>query len=70
MSDGGVKKEGLTRCLRCKDFLTPSGKEPHRLVCPSCGQNFFVVLQLIPVDPRKATPMLGVGDAEQRTESG
>jgi predicted nucleic acid-binding Zn-ribbon protein len=40
---------GVMRCLRCKTLLERSGKEPHRLICPKCGQHYFLQMQLVPV---------------------
>ena len=44
------KTVGLMRCLRCRNVLHQSGREPYRFVCSSCGQNFIAVMQLVPVD--------------------
>ncbi len=41
---------GVMRCLRCKGVLERSGREPHRYECPDCKQNYFLVMQLVPVD--------------------
>ena len=44
---------GQMLCLRCKSRdLAQSGGEPYRLVCAKCGQNYFAVMQLIPVAPK------------------
>lgn len=47
MSDDSV---GMMRCLRCRNLLERSGREPHRYECPNCKQNYFLVMQLVPVD--------------------
>jgi hypothetical protein len=41
----------LMRCSVCHSFLTQSGQEPHRFVCPKCGQNYHLIVNLVPVDP-------------------
>lgn len=41
---------GVMRCLRCKGTLERSGREPHRYECFDCKQNYFLVMQLVPVD--------------------
>lgn len=49
----------VMRCLRCRGLkLERSGKEPHRLICKDCGQNFFAVMQLVPVEPLKRPLLL------------
>jgi predicted amidophosphoribosyltransferase len=47
----------LMFCARCKSQLEPSGSEPHRHICKGCGQNYLLVMQLVPVDPMRL-PML------------
>ena len=42
---------GLMRCTQCKGLLQASGQEPHRVICGKCGQNYFVTLQIVPVEP-------------------
>lgn len=44
----------LLRCARCNGHLESSGREPFRFVCPSCGQHYFVVLQMVPVSDSRA----------------
>jgi len=39
-----------------------SGKEPYRFECGGCGQHYFVVMQLTPVDPPARTPLLEAND--------
>lgn len=46
-----TENTSVLRCLRCKGLLEASGVEPHRHICKSCGQNFHLVLQMIPVEP-------------------
>jgi len=42
------------RCPRCKGKgLSRSGREPYRFICDACGQHYFAVMQLIPVDSGK-----------------
>lgn len=57
MSDSSAN---VMQCLRCRGRLEPSGSEPHRHVCSNCGQNYFLVLRLVPVDPLRP-PMLPEG---------
>ena len=49
---------GILRCLRCRNHLSKSGKEPSRLVCERCGQEYHAVLQLIPIDPKPEERLL------------
>lgn len=56
---------GLMRCTTCRGFLQPSGREPHRYICESCGQNFFVVMQLVPVDPAHRPLLPEVSEGER-----
>jgi len=42
---------GLMRCSKDRATLVQSGQEPHRFVCEACGQNYMVVMQLVPVEP-------------------
>ena len=42
---------GMMRCTRCKGFLVASGVEPHRHICEACGQNYHLVMRLVPVEP-------------------
>lgn len=64
------RNTGNLACLRCKDRsrLQRTGREPYRLECPTCGQNYFVVMQLIPV-PSDDRPMLGEPSAESSPRS-
>lgn len=66
MGDEGA---GLMRCLRCKNTLERSGKEPFRHVCsnPDCGQHYFLQMQLVPVEAPDETPLLEGADAERGT---
>jgi len=43
--------DSLMSCLQCKGRLEPSGTEPHRHICEGCGQNYLLVMQLVPVPP-------------------
>lgn len=43
-------KIGVMRCLRCRSYLQRSGHEPHRLECSGCGQNYYAVMQLVPIE--------------------
>lgn len=52
------------RCLRCKAGLGPSGQEPYRYICTKCGQNYFVALQLVPVEPLRPPTLSEKTDAE------
>lgn len=56
MSESG----SVLRCLRCKGLLMASGVEPHRHICGKCGQNYHLVLQIVPVEPlaSPAVPLL------------
>lgn len=54
----------VMRCLRCKSACQRSGREPHRVVCEGCGQNYLVVMQLVPVEADERTPMLEAVSAE------
>ena len=57
--------ESLMLCLRCRGHLAPSGQEPHRFVCEKCGQNFLVVMSLVPVDPVRLPALPEAADAER-----
>jgi hypothetical protein len=50
------QETGALRCLRCRSLnLTRSGKEAYRHECLDCGQHYFIVMQLVPVDnPRSS----------------
>lgn len=39
------------RCLQCQGDLEPSGQEPYRHICVKCGQNYLIVVQMVPVEP-------------------
>lgn len=55
------------RCLRCKGTeLMRSGREPHRLICNGCGQNFLVVMQLVPVSADDRPLMLEEANVADR----
>jgi hypothetical protein len=56
-------------CLRCRGLLLPTGQEPHRFVCEHCGQNYLVVLQLVPVDPLRPLALTDPNDAGQRSRT-
>lgn len=57
---------GLMRCTKDRAFLVPSGQEPHRMVCEACGQNYLVVMQLVPVEPLRRVPLPELPSAERR----
>ncbi len=69
MSDSvNEPRVGMMRCTRsgCSGVLGPSGQEVFRMICGSCGQNYFVRLVVEPVEA-KSTPLpniLPVGRAE------
>ena len=68
MPDDSPSPVSLMRCSSCRNQLSVSGQEPHRFICSGCGQNFHLVMQLVPVEPLRRPPMLGSGeDAERRT---
>lgn len=53
---------GVLKCLRCRGQLAKSGKEPTRLVCEKCGQEYHAVLHLQPIDPKpESLPELDAG---------
>lgn len=56
---------GLIRCLRCKETLERSGKEPHRLICPQCNQHYMMQMNLVPVDAPRQVQLLEGIDAER-----
>lgn len=59
MPDNFDMDRTVLRCLRCKGKnLVRSGKEPYRFICEECGQHYFIVMQLQPVDPPAQTPLL------------
>ena len=72
MSDVPDKDSSQLRCLRCKGWLEPSGREPYRFICPDCGQHFMAVMQLVPVDSvdRREAPQLesSVAEGSPRTD--
>jgi hypothetical protein len=43
---------GYIKCLRCKGRLESTGISPDRLECSECGQNYLVVIQMVPVEKR------------------
>ena len=53
--------ESLMRCSTCRGLLAQSGLEPHRYICSSCGQNFFLVMRLVPVEPLHRPALLEEG---------
>jgi len=57
------------RCSKDRSTLVQSGQEPHRFVCEACGQNYLVVMQLVPVEPlrRLQLPSENPTSAERRT---
>lgn len=59
------KTVGVMRCLRCRGTLDQSGREPHRYECPNCGQHYFLVMKLVPVDSDNL-PLLETQHAERR----
>jgi len=48
---------GHLRCTHCRGLLAASGQEPYRVICDKCGQNFFVVLRVEPVDPLRTNEL-------------
>lgn len=60
---------GMMRCTADRSILVQSGQEPHRFVCDVCGQNYMVVMQLVPVEPlrRLQLPPENPTSAERRT---
>ncbi len=60
-----MSEDAHLRCLRCSSTdLARSGREPHRHICQSCGQHYFLVLQMVPV-PSDNRPLLLTTDAKQ-----
>lgn len=55
---------GVLRCLRCRTYLTRTGREAYRFECLACGAHFFAVLQLVPVEPERPRPLLEISVAE------
>lgn len=54
-----TQETSALRCLRCRGFnLVRSGKEAYRHECLDCGQHYFAVMQLVPVDSPKPSPLL------------
>lgn len=65
MSDLPPNDRGQMRCLRCRSLqLEHSGMEPYRYICKGCGQHFLVVMQLVPVEPKRVAQLEG-GVAER-----
>ena len=58
------ESRSLMRCLRCRGRLEKTGREPYRFACGACGQNYMVVMQLVPVDAGKV-PLLESPVAER-----
>lgn len=56
----------LMRCSGCRGQLEPSGQEPSRFICSDCGQNFHLVMQLVPVEPLHRPALLESGDNAER----
>jgi hypothetical protein len=54
------------RCLRCKSLkVEPTGFDATIFVCPSCGQHYRMLMQMIPVDsPKLALEADLVGSSE------
>ncbi len=52
-SDAG----GLMRCTKDRAFLVQSGQEPTRFICEAGGQNYMVVMQLVPIEPLRRVPL-------------
>ncbi len=53
------------RCAHCLNGdLERSGQEPHRYVCAGCGQNFFLIMSLVPTAPLVRCSLLGPGSAQ------
>ncbi len=60
-----TQETGALRCLRCRGFnLARSGKEAYRHECLDCGQHYFAVMQLVPVDNPEPSPLLENAVAE------
>jgi len=64
MSTPTTDDRSQIKCLRCKDRLEPSGMEPYRHICVACGQHYFVVVQITPVEPKRVPQLEGGGVAE------
>lgn len=65
-----LEDSGVLRCLRCKGTnLGRSGKEVYRRECLDCGQHYFLVMQLQPVDPID-TPLLETASAKSDQGTG
>lgn len=62
-SESVDSRESL-RCLRCSSRdMHRSGREPYRVICSGCGANFFLVMQLVPVEPSDAERVKPEADA-------
>lgn len=60
-----TKEAGHMACLRCRGRLSPSGREPYRLICSSCGQHYFAVMQLIEVGSEgRSLELTDVGEGQ------
>lgn len=66
MSNSPAQSVGMMRCTRsgCTGTLGQSGQEVYRMICPVCGQNYFVRLVLEPVEPKQAPLLLPRDHAE------
>lgn len=65
MTDPAAQPREHLRCLRCKSMdLVQTGREPYRRECNECGQNYFLVAQLQPVEPDTRPKLLESNVAE------
>ena len=55
----------MMRCARCKGYLVAHGVEPHRYVCEACGQNYHLVMQLVPVEPLRQPVVLALPEPKR-----
>ncbi len=69
MSDESLPPDSMMRCSTCRGLLEQSGPEPFRFICTRCAQNFFAVMRLVPVPPRRALelPEVSTDDAGRGT---
>lgn len=67
LSGASALRESL-RCLRCSSReMHRSGREPYRVICSGCGSNYFLVMQLTPVEPADASLEADVGGSARAT---
>jgi hypothetical protein len=59
------------RCLRCSSpKVEATGSNATRYVCSACGQNYVMIMNMIPVDTPGQTMEASLVEAGSRTDGG